>query len=166
MGTMCLREGKYFPIVHGMQKVQQHTCNKLYFFVASLRNFGERTVGIFRRKKNTAEQNAQDLANQTDEAAVSLRNDLKNDTNETAENTGYYYYLLSKKTSIAFIYLYILDTYIYIHTNIGGFDAYSVFLSFIYICQEKKNKLMKRYRKQTNQQFIHLLFNKSNWATK
>lgn len=70
---------------------------KLCFFVASLRNFGERTANLFRRKKNTAEQNAQDLANQTEEAAVSLKNDLKNDTNEVAENAGYYLLSSSKK---------------------------------------------------------------------
>lgn len=63
----------------------------IYFFVASLRNFGERTVNLFRRKKNTAEQNAQDLANETEEAAVSLKNDLTNDANECGENTGYIY---------------------------------------------------------------------------
>lgn len=65
-------------------------CNQLCFFVASLRNFGERTASLFRRKKNTAEQNAQEIADQTEDAAVSLKNDLKNDANEIGENTGYY----------------------------------------------------------------------------
>lgn len=60
----------------------------LYLFVASLRNFGERTANIFRSKKKNTEQNAQDLANQTEDAAVSLKNDLKNDANEAGENTG------------------------------------------------------------------------------
>lgn len=65
-------------------------CNQLYFFVASLRNFGERTVNLFSRKKKNTEQNAQDLVNQTEDAAVSLKNDLKNDANDIGENTGYY----------------------------------------------------------------------------
>lgn len=60
----------------------------LYLFVASLRNFGERTANLFRSKKKNTEQNAQDLANQTDQAAASLKNDLKNDANEVGENTG------------------------------------------------------------------------------
>lgn len=60
----------------------------LYLFVASLRNFGERTANLFRSKKKNTEQNAQDLANQTEQAAASLKNDLKNDANEVGENTG------------------------------------------------------------------------------
>lgn len=60
----------------------------IFHFVASLRNFGERTANLFRSKKKNTEQNAQDLANQTEEAAVSLKNDLKNDANEVGENTG------------------------------------------------------------------------------
>lgn len=60
----------------------------VYLFVASLRNFGERTANLFRSKKKHTEQNAQDLANQTEDAAASLKNDLKNDANEVADNTG------------------------------------------------------------------------------
>lgn len=85
------------PTVHLHRGRIAFLCNQLCFFVASLRNFGERTANLFRRKKNTAEQNVQDLANETEEAAVSLKNDLQNDTNEVAENTGYYLLSSSKQ---------------------------------------------------------------------
>lgn len=55
----------------------------LYIVVASLRNLGERTAKLFRSKKNNAEQSAQDAANQTEDAAVNLKNDLKNEVGET-----------------------------------------------------------------------------------
>lgn len=104
------REKKHLPHKRCIQNISQLSwgyCNQLYFFVASLRNFGERTVNLFSRKKKNTEQNAQDSVNQTEEAAVSLKNDLKNDANDIGENTGYYFCLSTSKLEEFVLYIFV-----------------------------------------------------------
>lgn len=100
---------KNLPHKRCIQNISQLSwgyCNQLYFFVASLRNFGERTANLFSRKKKNTEQNAQDSVNQTEEAAVSLKNDLKNDANDIGENTGYYLCLSTSKLEEFVLYIF------------------------------------------------------------
>lgn len=58
-------------------------------FKASVRNFGERTISIFNRKKKNTEQNIQDSANQIEDDAEEAAANIKNDANELDTNAGY-----------------------------------------------------------------------------
>lgn len=57
----------------------------IIFFVASIRNFGERTVSLFSRKKKATEQTAQSVVDDVNEAATSAQNEV----NDLGENAGY-----------------------------------------------------------------------------
>lgn len=47
----------------------------MIFFIESIRNFGERTINLFSRKKKSTEQTAQNVVDDVNEAASNIKND-------------------------------------------------------------------------------------------
>lgn len=67
------------------------------YFTASLRNFGDRAVNLFSRKKKNTEQVAEAVANDIDEGADRVSKatlNLKNDAESSASSTGFFFSLL------------------------------------------------------------------------